>query len=973
MNFQWILLALFAVTMILEIAKALTRPMHKNVLYLISVPVAFLIAYILQINHVFQGIATAIVSKLGPVVNALGANGVELLSAILSTMLSPIVFVSIYGLLLFVIRLVHVNLLSKYIETRQTRKEKRLLKIAIKEEKELVKNAIIESEERAIDLMEVLEERGLDYSDILDYEPMDDDDIEDMVEARVKKERKIKKKFGFFKESSEKKAVSFVCAAVSGFLAFAIFMMPVFYTMDVLADMSGGIDRENRQNNKIYLAMEFFDKHIIDQYEDTFIYEVYDSMGLIDLMIGTVKAGGVIELDGETTTADKFVRDILGHTVTVITQLTAENPNPEALKEALDGIIQQPILFSMLVKGIGSIMEDVEVPDVSEEEDMLESIKNNILRHYKKPAIPQKDDFATDDEYNLALEQYNKDLAAYQEMLRGDVGSLTDVIVTLVEKKLFVKLISKEQGIEDILADKDNMKDILGAMSGLSVYDMVISGAFISGVDMLAPTLGVPADNGAGYVLFRDQMISSFNNVQHMKSDDVVNFSALLEGASTFGNVYAYIEDPVNQLKELQKEADVIKKKIEDNADALDALRPYIGTFTPAEQESWDALIIEETQLADEAEALGNKITEQVETFEDRISQLMSFISYYSNWMSVQKPFMLAAEDNSLAALTMKVNGTNYLLNTDTISMDTLIDVLTNMDEEDSSTPEEEEPDTTPDEEDEDDIPKVDLDALLAEIPFSDLLKTLKVTTNPQTIADKASPLADLINYFIVEASNYKSNEYAPAINLNWLESKLGSFAAEPGSDCEKLVNKILAVDDESEESMQQFDYLSVTVEEMKESLRFNVDENCNHDDITCECWTDERKENDSKNLVEVIFTIIDTMKNLGDGAIPAEEGESSETNDLTGILDMLKELGKTFDLMAETHALAELPANMVEGLLKNEQLSVAMLPSTLAEYMNDLENIKAGELTYEEFMTDFADTISELIDKMNEAGGTTE
>ena len=1022
MNFQWILLALFLITMILEIAKALTRPMHKNVMNLISIPVAFLIAYILQINHVFQEVAEGVVSSLDFLVASVGEDGVGLLSAILSTMLSPIVFVLIYNLLLFVIRLVHVNLLSKYIESRQMKKEKRLLKIAIKQEKELVKKAIIESEERAISIMEALEEQGLDYGDIVDYEPMDEDEIEDMVEKRVRKERRVKKKLGFFKESSEKRAVSFITAAVSGFLAFAIFMMPVFYTMDVLADMSDGIDRANRQDNKIYLAMEFFDKHIIDQYEGTFIYEIYDSMGLIDLMIGTVKAGGVIELNGETTTADRFVRDILGHTVTVVTQIMSPNPNAEALREALNGIIQQPVLFSILVNNISSIMEDVEVPEASDEEDILESIKNNILRHYKKPAEPQQDQFATEDEYQLALEQYKNDVAAYEEMLKGDVGSLTDVIVTLVEQKLLIKLVSQEQSIDEILSDKDNIKDLLGAMSGLSVYDIVISGAFIAGVDMLAPMLGVPADNAAGYVLFRDQIISSFESVKHMDDELLSDFSALLEGASEFDNIYAYIEDPTNKLKALKNEAEKIKQKIQNNADAINAMKSDIGSFTPEQQEAWEALIAEETKLADEAKALGDKINEQIDIFKERIPQLMSFISYYWNWMSVQKPFMLAAEDDSLAALTMKVNGTNYLINTDDISIETLIDVLfKDTTEEEPTTPDEgtdpepdpdagSEPDPDPDPdagseptptpgsgEAADDIPDIDLDALLAEIPFSDLLKTLAVTNDAQTIDAKESPIADLINYLIRESSTHKSNESAPAIDLAWLESKLGSFEAESGSDCEKLVNKILAVDDESEESMKQFEYLSVTVEQIKESLRFDLDTNCTHEEADCECWTAERKENDSKNLVEVIFTLVDSMKDLGGDLTPEEEAPSTEEPVLTSdttvdedptteeddenedssgvskILDMLKGLGTTFDLMAETHSLAELPGKMVEGLLKNEMLSMVMTPSTLGGYMNDLDKIKAGELTYEQFMSDFAETISNLLDKLNEAGGVTE
>ena len=48
----------------------------------------------------------------------------------------------------------------------------------------------------------------------------------------------------------------------------------------------------------------------------------------------------------------------------------------------------------------------------------------------------------------------------------------------------------------------------------------------------------------------------------------------------------------------------------------------------------------------------------------------------------------------------------------------------------------------------------------------------------------------------------------------------------------------------------------------------------------------------------------------------------------------------------------------------------MVMTPSTLGGYMNDLDKIKAGELTYEQFMSDFAETISNLLEQLNEAGG---
>jgi len=1105
MNFEWILLALFLSAMILEIAKALTRPMHRNVLNLISIPVAFLITYILQAMGVFQGLATQLVEFIASSFTQQGmSDGTDLLAAILSTMLSPLMFYLAYLLIKFLIRTVHVTLLSKYIEKRQLKKEKRLLKIAIKEEKELVKNAIIDSEERAIALLEALEEQGIDYDDLDDYDSMDEDDIEDMVERRVRKEKRAKRKRGFFKESAKKKAVSIVAAAVSGFLAFAIFMMPVFYTMDVLSDMTDGIDKNDPQDTKIYLAVDFFDNHLVGKYEDTFVYQVYKSMGLVDLMVDTVSAGGIVEINGEKTTADKFVRDILKNTVTVATQIMSDDPNPEALRNALNGIIQQPILFAMIVDGISTVMDEVNLPDTGDESDIMQSITNNIVNHYKKPvepAMPQQDQFATPEEYQAALEQYeidkaryDADLEAYTEMLKGDVGSLTDVIVTLVEKKLFVSLVSGGSDFGAILTDKNNLRDILGAMSGLSAYQMVMSGAFEMGVNMIAPFLGVPTDNAAGYDLFVNKIVSSADGITAMTEEDIDNLHKLFVNASGFvsenenntsNGILAYIADPVYKADTLRTNGERVKDEAEKIAAAADALAVDIlelekllsdnaltddeKTFLRTqitklnEKLSKESLTDEEIQATrnridgltsivngddqlDEAEkdviddVINGKIAdeknlnddvERLETaadelikqaeelaknFEERIAMFTPFITYFMNWINIQKPFMLAGEDESLAIMSIKVpvfdesglleGEKTYVCNTNILSIETIIDSFFGADDstdpdapadegttEGPSTAAEGEGTTTDGEGSAggegttEEIPDKTIDDYLNEIPLKDILEQLTVTELTQENAadyeNKISPIADLINYIIEEASTYKSIDSALTVDLAWVENKLSYFKGDEDSASKKLVDKILAVDDALDQSKQSFDYLSVTVEDMQNSLRFD------------ESWTAELREQDSEKLVDVVFTLIDMVGALGgsekeEGTETLPEGEepvlTSNTaeeenggedstgeesgNDMTAMLDMLKVLGTTFDIMADTHALGELPALMLEGLLKNEMLSMVMLPSMLGEYMQDMQS---EDFTYESFMTEFVDTIAGLLDKMSAEGGETE
>ena len=114
---------------------------------------------------------------------------------------------------------------------------------------------------------------------------------------------------------------------------------------------------------------------------------------------------------------------------------------------------------------------------------------------------------------------------------------------------------------------------------------------------------------------------------------------------------------------------------------------------------------------------------------------------------------------------------------------------------------------------------------------------------------------------------------------------------------------------------------------------------------------------------------------------MPEGEGDATtEGTDLTAIFDLIKILGVAFDKMAETHCIGDLPYLMIKGLLTNEMLSVAMLPSMYGEYAKQIDAIQANydlpegernpDLTYAKFMDDFVDTFTGLIDKLGGAGG---
>ena len=1073
MNFEWILLAFFLASMINGIAKALTRPMHKNILNLISIPVAFITALILQATGWFRSLADSVVESFNLEMGTIG----EFASALITTLVGPVIFVLAYCILLFVIRLIHVNLVALFIESRQIRKERHLLRLAIAEEKELVESSVIDAEYRAMELVNALTPENEEHDFLEGYDPLTKREIEQMVEERISREKRIRKKLGFFKESSQKKTISLITGAVSGFLAFAIMMMPVFYTMSFISDVTDTIDKNDPQENKIYLAIELLDEAIVQPYESSFVYEIYHSMALVDLMNSTVRLGGRIAVGDTVYYADDVVRDIMKNSVKVATQIMSSNPNPEILKNSLNGIIKQPFVLSLLTNAVTSLMANVEIPDGGEEGDILSSITNGILLHYK-----------------------NADKA----IIEGDIGALTDTIVELVKMDLIMGLITGEMDFASIIADKDNIKGLLGTMSGLSVYDKVMLGAFTLGIDMIGPMLGIAADDAVAYeklmnsiataadsvsvigeeledlyTLFKnvddftknkEQIAFIENRIAALKTangEDVeawteadktklnelnTQLAEMKSASSDVASVLDYIIEPLRVAELLVAQGDEIKAKVEaleeaakaaeqegkdlelqatnigkeieaitekaangeiSNADAAAQIEALYGEKANLESRAnefaarAEELSNQGVEIAEEAEALVAQGEALIDDFQTRITGFTPFISQFMNWMNVQKPFMLSGEDTSPAALTIKIDGVTYMCNTDIINIEMLIDLMLGGNDDSS-----EGGDTTGDDTDAeggdvtDDTPvtvaegdetgegtgddssvdtgfDLNVDELLEQIPFRELLEQLTITSDRSEIESKASPVADLINFIIESASNRKTEGITSALTADWVEGVMQAFLLLNTNEEEnasiKLANKLL--------DSENFISNSVTIEKMHASLRFGED------------WTTELKKQDSEKLVDVIFTLIDLVGSLGgesdgessgdgaesavptsnettddggddggevvDGGNDSSEGSIS-TGDMSAILDLLGVLGTTFDIMADTYCLADLPPLMLEGILKNEMLSMVMMPSMLNGY---LEEMKQDDFSYETFMNEFVKTFVDLIGQLGEGG----
>ena len=987
MNLQWILLALFLIAIVRNVAKAMRNPMLKNFLRLLSILVAFIITFILQICGVFQNIAGKVVGSLElaamvPEFEGAINSVISMILPFCTTLLSPLIFTLTFLLLFWCLQLLHVNLTYKYVIKRRRRKEIREFKALLKEEKALLKKAITDNEERFKSIMDSIALANPDM-DTYDYEALDEDEIEKMVEKRIKAEKKKKKKSGFFKESSERKAMSMVCGVVSGFLLFGILWMGFFYTMDVLSDVTDGIKDTNAEDTKIYQVVEMIDDHLVTPYEESFVYKLYDSMAMVDLMNFTVKAGGKLDINGEIYYADDIMRDHMTRAVRLACEITSDKSDMSHVGDDIDNLVRNPITVNVMAEFIVALVDSVEVEDM-DDTNALNTIYGSIIANY------QGDEG--------------------MDRIIQDLDAVSEVVVIAANNKLLAMVISDTSNLENLTENRELVKDLAVAMSKLSFYGSTMESAFTLVVDAMGTTL-MPADNAAAYEAFLANIVNSADGLTDISNEDLAYFYAFIKNAATFEKsenntsegILAYIADPLYRAEMLRDDANDIKARVEqleqdaqDYWDDVEELKTQIeefkasvdaltaelenaaeeilalefkkindpANFTQADedrlnyfyglQDSKESISAQveafELQAADlEARAheledraleleedvqdLADKASAYVTDFEERIKGLTPFITYFLNWTNVQKPFMLAGEDNSTACMTVNIEGTLYVCNTDILSIEMLVDIVANGGIESIDVLDGEEDEG----EDSDILDTITVAEYLDKIPMKDVIEQITVTNDAASMGDRVSELTDLVNYIILAANNVEET-----ITEDWVYATLNAYLAQENNPeaCNNVATKIVGAFG----NHVNFEYNGVTVEKMKAALNFGAD------------WTDEYKEADSEKLVDVIFTFVDLL-----GKISEEHDESN----ISTILSLLTTLGKTMDQMEDTYCLNGLPAIMVEGILKNDMLSMAITPSMLYGETGYMSRLESGELTYEDLMVEISEMASTILDKL--------
>ena len=554
---EWIILACFVIMIIWHTAKAITKPMIRNFMNLVCIPVAFGITAALHKGGLFKGIMTLLFDELNLadwLVSLMGEewgarlggfiNGVV---PVLGALAAPVLFVLTFHVTYLILKILHVTLICRYIRKKNIRTEKRELKKAINAEKERLKKTVIEEEAKSREILESLSPEQ-QQSVAEEFKPLDDDDIEDLVEDRVKEEKKRRKKQGYFKESADRKLVSILVGALTGFLLFAVTLVPVFYHMEVIGNVTdtvleGGNYEETDEKTTLYLAIEFVDEYIVNDYENSFVIKLYKNVGIINLLNKTTQSGAEITKDsyGDPVYANNLAELYLSRPLRLACASLDSNYSDEYLRSDMEDLLESP-LYVNAMDGIANLIVNFVTNYETQNPELFEQFRN---------PNPESEQYLINTIVGELMRAYQREDGSWSaDGIKNDMDAVGEVATVVVENKLLAKIIAKDIDAANLIEDRTLIDGLLNAMVGMTAYTPAMKSAFTAGVSMIAGAVpGVPADNAAGYDLLLEQMVKGTNSVTDLSAQDMADLQVLFKGAALYkindGKI-AYIQDFVN-------------------------------------------------------------------------------------------------------------------------------------------------------------------------------------------------------------------------------------------------------------------------------------------------------------------------------------------------------------------------------------------------------------------------------------------
>ena len=473
MNFEWILLAFFLVAIISGMSKSLSKSMLKNTLRLGAVVLSFLVTLVLQLCGVFQGAVNAIIEAINLAQMLPGFEGaMVLISGIASTLVSPIFFVIVFFVLLWIFRII-IHFVVKSIESK---------KAVNAEAKQEIKESPATDIAPEVSVPENAE--PVAESPIVEEPVAEAPAVEAPAVEESKPEKKNNKKPAFYKECAWKRAVSIASGIVSGLLVLAVVLMPVFYLMSVVTTATDSLSETDAKDSQIYNIVEVVDEHIATPYRSSFVAGFYDVLGVSDLMNFTARAGGkIVAYGGDAVYADDVLKNVLSNGLRTYAQITSVESECPTVQNDIKAILSDPMLSSIVSDLLINAMRDMELT-APEEGDIMGGITNTFLEHYKN---------------------------ADKTTISNDLQHVGGALGILAEEGIVLQLIAGNTEFEALLENEEMLRGVVKAISKLSAFGPTIEGAFGMGIELLGTSIGIPATSEEAYAIFIDHLLEAAN------------------------------------------------------------------------------------------------------------------------------------------------------------------------------------------------------------------------------------------------------------------------------------------------------------------------------------------------------------------------------------------------------------------------------------------------------------------------------
>lgn len=484
MNFEWLLLAFFLVAIIIGVKKALKRDMLKNLLRLGTVVIAFFIAFFMQLGGVFQGIVSSIAKATGfSEAFADAAIAEPILLAVVSTIGSTVLFVLVFLLVLMLLRIV----LHFVLKAVMRKKKAERTADAVKTDAEKATPAEADAEKSAeAEPVDAVAESSAEEAPA---DAVAENSTEESASA-VKTARS--KKPLFYQEIAWKRAVSISSGVLAGVLILGILLLPVFYLMSLVTTVTSATDGLDANDSQVYKAVAVADFYIAEPYEESFVVDFYDTLGISDLMTYTAKLGGKTELDtGDAVYVDDSLKTALSRGVSVLAQISSEKSQCLNVREDVNAIVSDPLILSFLPDLLCGYLHDMELEKPADN-NLTGGVLYNFLMYYKE---------------------------AEKDTIQKEMAVLDDVIGGLAETRILAPVLSGKADFEKMLEDRETLGNVVQAISPLSAFGPTLEGTFELGVDVMCDTLQIPENDAEAYDIFMEDLLTQMQKSSNVKFD----------------------------------------------------------------------------------------------------------------------------------------------------------------------------------------------------------------------------------------------------------------------------------------------------------------------------------------------------------------------------------------------------------------------------------------------------------------------